>query len=277
MEDITYIHPQFPTIYPEVKVILDAVLKDTSAILGKNFFGMYLYGSLASGDFDVHSDIDYVVVTLEEVTDCEFTKIQEMHARIMALKSWCADQLEGSYIPFRALKVFDPIRALYVHIDRGRDEKLQRMHIRDEKISDSWRGGWVLLRACMLKHGITLAGPEPAHFMEPVQSAEIQKAAVLILNGWGFDILNNPAKISSRGYQSYIVLTLCRINYSIRNSTVASKPEAVRWANKNLVKQWHLLIERAWYGRQHPDNEIEPDDINLTMNFIRYTIEESQE
>ncbi len=276
MEDITYTHHQFSTIYPEVIDILNDVLRHTTSILERNFLGMYLYGSLAAGGFDTFSDIDYIVVTRTKVRDKEFIGLQDMHTKISTMKFWCSDQLEGSYIPLAALKRFDPVHALYVHIDRGRGEKLQRMHIDDEKISRSWWGGWVLLRAGLLKSGITLSGPEPARFIEPVSPAEIQKSAILILNGWGLGILNDPTRISSRGYQSYIVLTLCRINYSFRNCSVASKPEAYRWTKENMDKQWHPLIDRAWSGRKHPGNEIEPEDNRLTMDFIRFTIEESQ-
>ena len=43
-----------PTPYPEVNAILNVLLADVRAILGDQFVGFYLYGSLASGDFDSH-------------------------------------------------------------------------------------------------------------------------------------------------------------------------------------------------------------------------------
>ena len=60
---------QPPTPYPEVNVLLFRLLKEVQEALGEQFIGMYLYGSLASGDFDEKSsDVDFVVVThgLEE-------------------------------------------------------------------------------------------------------------------------------------------------------------------------------------------------------------------
>ena len=60
---------------------------------------MYLYGSLASGDFDRESDVDYVVVTDTEIPDETFQALDAMHQRIAAMDLWCATQLEGSYLP----------------------------------------------------------------------------------------------------------------------------------------------------------------------------------
>ena len=55
--------PIQPTLYPEVNIVLDVLVPEVQAILGDQFVGMYLYGSLAYGGFDVDSDVDYVVVT----------------------------------------------------------------------------------------------------------------------------------------------------------------------------------------------------------------------
>ena len=53
-----------PTKYPEVNKILDLLLTSVSQVLGNQLVGMYLYGSLSSGDFDPQSsDIDFLVVT----------------------------------------------------------------------------------------------------------------------------------------------------------------------------------------------------------------------
>ncbi len=53
-----------PTPYPDVNAVLRLLLEGAQPILGDHFIGLYLYGSLASGDFNPQtSDIDFVVVT----------------------------------------------------------------------------------------------------------------------------------------------------------------------------------------------------------------------
>ena len=44
--------PISPTLYPDVNEILNVLFSSVKEILGDQFVGMYLYGSLANGDFD---------------------------------------------------------------------------------------------------------------------------------------------------------------------------------------------------------------------------------
>ena len=54
---------------------LDEVLIDyahtSRAVLGDNFVGLYLLGSLAIGDFDLTSDVDFVIITNTELSSAE--------------------------------------------------------------------------------------------------------------------------------------------------------------------------------------------------------------
>lgn len=92
--------------------MLHELLTGVQAILGGYFVGLYLYGSLASGDFDPQrSDIDFVVVTAEEAPDEMLPALEAMHARIAASGSKWAAKLEGAYIPQCALRRYDPAEA----------------------------------------------------------------------------------------------------------------------------------------------------------------------
>jgi hypothetical protein len=264
-----------PTPFPEVNAILNVLLPDVQAILGKQFIGMYLYGSLAYGGFDQDSDVDFVVVTQDELPDALFLDLQAMHARISTLASWCATQLEGTYIPQHALRNYDPVRALHVHIDRGRDEHLKRMEIEAADLSRAWWGGWVLLRAVLRENGLPLAGPTLKTLIEPVALDELKQAMLAILEGWVEPLLMEPDQIKNRGYQSYIVLTLCRILYTLEYGTIVSKPVAARWTQEKFGKPWSALIERAWTGRHNPGAQASRQDMNGTLDFIRYTLEHS--
>src|SRR5688572_4332445 len=113
-----------PTPYPDVNQILNFVLTKTKDILQGQFVGMYLFGSLANGDFDQYSDIDVLVVTDGEISKAAFSGLKEMHAQINAIDSPWAIQLEVSYIPQHALRRFDPQNKLHPHLDRGKDEVL---------------------------------------------------------------------------------------------------------------------------------------------------------
>jgi hypothetical protein len=265
-----------PTPYPEVNAVLNVLLPDVQEILGNQFIGMYLYGSLAYGGFDRDSDVDFVVVTQEELPEALFSELQVMHTRITTLDTWCATQLEGSYVPRAALQIFDPLRVLHLHIDRGEGECLQRMQINDSLTSRAWWGGWVLLRAVLLDNGITLAGPAPRTLIDPVSPGDLKQAMLANLDGWVAPLLNDPQQISQRGYQSYTVLTLCRMLYTLQYDALVTKQVAARWAQAKLGEPWSDLIGRAWGARHNPGGQASPEDVKGTLEFIRYTLEYSR-
>jgi predicted nucleotidyltransferase len=89
-----------PTSYPDVNAVLDALLSSAQIILGDYFVGLYLYGSLSSGDFDpLRSDIDFVVVTTDQLPEELISALEEMHARLWASGLKWVAKLEGTYIP----------------------------------------------------------------------------------------------------------------------------------------------------------------------------------
>ena len=47
------------------------------AVLGHNFVGLYLLGSLAVGDFDLTSDVDFMIVTKSELSHGEVELVQD--------------------------------------------------------------------------------------------------------------------------------------------------------------------------------------------------------
>jgi predicted nucleotidyltransferase len=55
------------TPYPELDTVLETYAQQLQEVLGNNFVGMYLQGSLAVGDFDLSSDIDFIVVTKDDL------------------------------------------------------------------------------------------------------------------------------------------------------------------------------------------------------------------
>src|SRR6476620_8673572 len=72
-----------PTKFPEINKILDLLLTSVSQVLGNQLVGMYLYGSLSTGDFDLEtSDIDFLVVTTSTLPDKTIADLETMHHRI---------------------------------------------------------------------------------------------------------------------------------------------------------------------------------------------------
>jgi hypothetical protein len=263
-EDLMKNQNSHPTAFPEVNAILKELLGSIQIILGSHLIGMYLDGSLASDDFDDDSDIDFIVVTDENISGDLFLALQAMHDRIAVIDSIWAIQLEGSYISTAGIRRYDPQHAFHPNIERGSGERLKMVNHNEP---------WAIHRYMLRERGITIVGPPPETLIDPVYPDELHQAMLVLLDSWVTHLLNHPGEMSSRGYQSYVVLSLCRVLYTLQTGGVASKPTAARWVIDHGDQQWKGLIERAWIGRHHPDLPADADEIKQTLDFIQYVLD----
>lgn len=103
----------------------------------------------------------------------------------------------------------------------------------------------------------------------------MRRAVHAIPASWQEQARHDPAWLAwlrHRENQAFVVLTLCRLLYTLDTATVASKPVAARWAQKALGKRWATLIERSLAG-QHDCEETSDRDMNDTVALIQYTVE----
>jgi VanZ family protein/predicted nucleotidyltransferase len=250
-----------PTPDPKVNALLRTLLAEVRKVLGSHFIGLYIEGSVANGGFDTDSDVDFVVVTDRPVTEELFAALQSMHDRIARLDTPWAIQLEGSYIPREALRRHDPACVTHPNLERGSGERLKPA-VHDQ--------GWDVHRWVLRKRGIAMTGPKIQTLIDPVSPEQLRRAMLPTLSGWGAYLLEHPEEIRPRAYQAYIVLTLCRILYTLGTGRVASKTRAAAWALKHADPAWQGVIQRALYGRSHPGEPIDPADVEQTQGLIRY-------
>ncbi len=220
---------------------------------------MYVHGSAARGTLNpVSSDIDFLVVTADELPEEMIPALREMHARIYASGLPWATKLEGSYIPQNALRRYDPARACHpaLRVDGSFDV--------DHHASD-----WIIQRHVLREQAIVLAGPHPQTLIDPVTPEDLKRAALGILHEWWLPQLQDISRLRSPEYQAYAVLTMCRILYTLKHGTVVPKPVAALWARASLDGCWVPLIKAALAWR--PDVQV--DHLHGTLDFIRYTLE----
>ena len=253
-----------PTSHTDVNEILNFLLTKVKDNFQSRFVGMYLFGSLANGEFDQFSDIDVLIVTDGEISDDTFAALQKMHAEIARLDSPWAVQLEVSYIPKDALRRFDPRNNRHPHFDRGAGETLHWMpHVSD----------WIVQRYILRERGVVVTGPDPKTLIDPISSDALRKAVADLLPLWTALFFEDPSRIGKRGYQSYCVLSICRMMYTLKHGEIVSKRVAANWAKEHVDSKWTALIERALIGRQNPDLDATPEDINGTLAMMRFALE----
>jgi predicted nucleotidyltransferase len=261
---MTALNASGPTPYVDVNNILQVMLRDVQAILGPQLVAFYLYGSLSSGDFDpASSDIDFLIVTAEELSEAAMERLRAMHADIVASGMPYASRLEGSYIPRAALRRYDPQNARHPTI--GGDWPF---HV-------GWHGySWVIERYIVREHGVVVWGPPPSTLIDPVSPQELRAAVCTqIQEFWRARLDSGDVEwLRPREYQAFAALTFCRALYTLLHGAVISKPQAAAWAME-AYPQWRPIIERALLWRsQH-----KKDDLTETLTFMHEALLQVQE
>jgi hypothetical protein len=251
-----------PAPYPDINALLTTVLTNVRELLGDQLAGLYLYGSLATGDFNPEtSDIDVAIVTEDEIADDMIPALAMMHTRITESANPWARKLEGSYIPRHALRRYNPAGSPRPSFNEG--HFYLAPHGSD----------WILQRHILREHGVVVAGPPPATLIDPITPEELRRAVRGFLHEWWRPMLAGPTRLHDRAYQVYAVLTMCRALYTLHHGDIAAKPAAARWACSTLPAPWPTLIDQALAWPHTP----QPDDLNATLAFIRHTVAHAQE
>jgi hypothetical protein len=247
------------TAYPGIDAALDRLLSGSRLVLGENFVGMYLFGSLACGGFDAEtSDIDFVVVTRDPVDAESEAALARLNRELQATAAPWAGKLEGSFLPRGVFE--DPDPALAMHPTIGMGGRFGPDHKGIER---------AIQRSLLREDGIALAGPDPKSFIAPVSAAALRRETLEVLRDWWAAQLADPARIRRRGYQAYAVLTMCRALHTLESGRLASKPQAARWARRRLPERWQGLIDRAGAWREGDG----VDDFASTLELIRWMLD----
>ena len=260
----------YTTPHAEVNVLLYELLDGVRKILGDQFVGLYLDGSLAIGEISTRTAM-WTSLSSRSLRSRMRKPQIDTFCRLQAparppghrADSYWATNLEGSYVSRRALRRHDPASLLHPNIERGMGERL-KMALHDES--------WNVHRWVLRERGITIVGPAPRDLIDPVAADELRRGAAATMEGWATELLASPEQISSLGYQTYVVLTVCRVLYTLHSGTIASKPVAAHWAQETLGEPFPSLIERAWFGRHNPGLAAPSGDIIATLDLIRYAL-----
>jgi len=249
------------TPYSDVNEILNLLLTETQNLLDEQFVGMYLYGSLSSGDFHPDaSDIDFLVVTEDSLPDETIAALEAMHDRIWETGLKWAGKLEGSYIPKNHLRRYEKSDIGYPTVNEG------KFYVAPHG-SD-----WIIQRHIIREEGVILAGPDPKSMIEAVEPDDIRRAVTGTLEEWWFPLLDDPSWLEKHEvpYHAYAILTMCRALHALEHVTIVSKPLAAEWAQQELGGKWVQVIEQSLATRMGARNCELYDD---ALELIRCTME----
>jgi hypothetical protein len=257
-----------PTAYPELNAVLDELVASAKVVLGRAFVGAYLQGSFAVGDFDRYSDVDFVIVVADELSDAQVDALQALHQRIYGLPSEWAQHLEGSYFPAAILRNRSQSGEPLWYLDHGSQSLIRSDHCNT-----------LVVRWVVRERGVILAGPNPATLLDPIPVDALRQEIRATIRTWGQQILDDPAQYANRFYQGFIVLNYCRMLHDLIKGRLDSKRAGAEWAKATLDPAWSTLIDRAWDGRRNPAAAVrEPADgaaFSSTLQFVKLVMAET--
>lgn len=233
---------------PKINELLSYWTSNAQHILRENLLGLYLFGSLTYEDFvPSRSDIDLMAVVKEPLSKNELEKIKELHFDIEAKFPDWKGRVECSYLPKSLMNEVMPPKQTrpyfggstwYAEADYGNE--------------------WLINQHFLYHYSKALVGPSYKTLMAaPPDIQELQMACIRDLKWEWEPKIHDPEWLSNSHYQSYLVLNLCRILYTVQQGKLVSKKVAAAWAKKTYP-QWQALIEEAeaWeYGKEMKQQE----------------------
>lgn len=248
--------------HPDVQQIVEALTRAIGETLEENLFGVYLRGSLVTGDFNPEtSDVDLLVVVNRDLNQVDFDRLDAMHQRIQTQPNRYANEVELAYVPIGDINGFVP-RKKYVSLERGDQLRWKQL-----------RHNWVVEFWAVREHGLVVVGPEPKTFIEPIPMQHVADSIRLELGAWleYVDTWDSPGWQTHTGELRFAVETMCRVLYSLENHELCSKPVAVMWALRQLPPLWKelLLKSQTWKA----DQAVQSQTTQQVQDFIRWVIE----
>jgi hypothetical protein len=258
------------TPYPDVNAVAHDLQTRLHPILGAQLAGMYLVGSLALGDFDPQvSDLDLILVTGGTLSDETVAALRDLHQRFDHSASAWAARLDAVYLPQEVVRGASPTAAAARYPILYWPELLVL-----EPLESGW---WPIQRDTLREHGVVVSGPDPRLLVDPVEPDELRRASAAKVADWHARAHGDPAWVAGlqvRREHTYVVLTLCRLLYTLDTGSVASKPVAARWAARTRASRWSELIGCATTEQRTTAAAVPVDAVHDALALLDYTDEQ---
>ena len=268
------------TPYLRLDEVLTVYAHTLHDVLEGNFVGLYLFGSLAIGDFDLTSDVDFLIVTNEELNDAEVEAVQIAHTELISKDTRWVKHIEYSFFPKqKLLEKSSPYKEGVKNESKSRE--LWYFGNGSSTVERSDHDNTLVTRWTLRYRSKPVLGPEPALFAPEVTANELRQEIKSSMIGWEKLVVAGTSPLYNRFHQAFLVLNNCRALQDLNEGRITSKLEGVAWAKKHLAPQWHPLIDYCWKERQdtniHVSQPADGEVFEQVIAFIKYTTRIAEE
>lgn len=229
--------------------------QDMKRTLGDSLFEIIIFGSYVLDDFQPgRGDIDYIVVTNEDLNSTTICKLYELHDKYRQDEKLLLHQLEGTFYPKHFLKkLLLPFTGCYIGTGRT-----------GWSTTSSFQNSFMDLRL-IKEHGIHLLGKD-VEIYAPFEAEIIQE---LIADVDAF--ISSAGEVRSGAIGMWVSsIHLCaRTLFYLSNDRIASKTEACRWCANRFELETFLSAFRYAENRRHPyENSPVADCLTITCTQL---------
>ena len=240
------------------KAIIEEVTTAIANTTGSALVGLYLCGSMATGDFDERmSDIDLLVVLATELSSDLAARLERMHREFADDNPTWRGRVEVIYVSVGDLASL-----------RQRPARIYLITVGEPFAVVSAGTEWAITWYPARHSGIALIGP-PVTAVVPDSSFEEYAAAV---RSYMRRLNERVTDYATPGAQAYAVLTMCRGLYTCVHGEPVSKIKAAAWAQA-AFPYWAGLIQQAISWREH-EWDVPQADGRTTVTTVRRFVAE---
>jgi hypothetical protein len=239
--------------------------------LCSRFYGIYLYGSIPLGGFDVHSsDIDVIALTHQDLKEDDLAALEALHGRL-GQHHGLGKRLDVMYLPLRDLGKRNSQVEPYPYTAEGEFHRSGHFDLNGV----AW---W------LVKHnGWALLGPEPRDLQLTTSWTDVLADMDYNLNTYWTRqyqalLLRKDQDTRVDDYAVlFAVSTLCRILSTIEDRTIPTKPQALAEWRDRLPERFHRVLDEALrISRRSGEPSLYASPVELradALAFMQYAIE----
>ena len=249
------------TAYPDIDMLLCDLRARMQSILSDRLSGLYLYGSLITGDFDhVFSDIDLLAVVSSALADQDLEALHAMHDTFAVDHPSWYDRIEVAYVSEAALRTFRTRASTIAAISPG-----EPFHTKEA--GREWLMNWWMAR----EQGVPLFGPPPESFIDLITKDEFLENVRENARLW-VESIEDYRELPSQGYA---IVTGCRALFAINHSQQTTKKRAVAWAQSRYPEWAGLMGDAFAWMRSDGCPGVDPERVfPETVRFVRFVRQE---